>query len=266
MLKPSLILFLILSLPSCSLLTKKGSWGKSAWYPISGERVKNAFVKNATSAHVYAPIGGAVLINWMGWDYKISKWVNKERTVFNGQTESDNWSDNFNEIQKYEMYASILLTPSNNEVGSAGNYLLNKARGGLLVAGASTGSRSVHHWVRSKTKRRRPNSKDYNSLPSGHATEAASRRVLVNRMLESTDYSSAVKTTVSSLNTGMSFAVMWARVEGRRHYPTDVLLGYSLGSFVSGFIYDSLINLDPAVSVSAVPLPGGGSAGVTVNF
>lgn len=259
-------LITLLLLTSCSLFKKKGEWGKNAWYPVKGERIKNAFVKNITSAHVYAPIAGATVIKVMAWDNKISKWENKDRSIFNEQTEADNWSDNFNEIQKYEMYLSILLTPSNNEDGTAGNYLLNKAKGGLLVSVASTGSRSSQHWLRAQTERRRPNNKDNNSLPSGHATEAASRRVLIDRMIATTDYHPNVKTGVSALNTGMSMAVMWARVEGKRHYPTDVLLGYSLGSFVSGFIYDALINLDPDTSVGVFPASGGGGANVTVNF
>lgn len=37
---------------------------------------------------------------------------------------------------------------------------------------------------------------------------------------------------------------MWARVEGKRHYLTDSLTGYSIGYFVSGFLYDSLMNLE----------------------
>lgn len=259
-------LITLLFLTSCSLFKKKGEWGKNAWYPVRSERIKNAFMKNISSPHVYAPIAGAAVIKVMAWDNKISKWVNKERTVFNEQHEADNWSDNFNEIQKYEMYASIFLTPSNNGEGDAGNYLLSKVKGGLLVSVASTSSRSTQHWIRTKTKRRRPNNRDFNSLPSGHATEAASRRTLIDKMIATTDYHPNVKTGISALNTGMSMAVLWARVEGKRHYPTDVLLGYSLGSFVSGFLYDSLINLDPDTSVGVYPVSGGGGANVTVNF
>jgi len=34
----------------------------------------------------------------------------------------------------------------------------------------------------------------------------------------------------------------WARVEGQRHYPSDVLFGYSLGHFVTSFLNHWLVN------------------------
>lgn len=256
-----MVLMALCFLCSCSVLKKKGSWGKDTFYPVKGGSIKDAFVKNVTSPHVYAPIATAGVIHVMAWDNKISHWVNKERTFYNEQTEADNYSDNFNIIQKYEMYLSILLPPSND-----GDYVLNKLKGGLLVNAASSASKFSQHWLRNQTERRRPNSKDNNSMPSGHATEAGSRRVLIARNLQASGLPVPVQYGIDGANTFMSFAVMWARVEGKRHYPTDVLLGYSLGNFVSGFIYDSLINFDPETSVGVAPLKGGASASVTFRF
>lgn len=260
-----ILLFSLLS-GGCSILRKKGDWGKHAFFPAKSERIREAFVKNVSSPHFYAPIATAGVINVMAWDNKISHWVNKERTLYNEQTEADNYSDNFNIVQKYEMYLSILLPPSQNEEGSAGNYLLNKLRGGALVSVASSASKISQHALRNQTERRRPNSADNNSMPSGHATEAGSRRVLIARNLQASGLPVGVQNGIDGANTLMSFAVMWARVEGKRHYPTDVLIGYSLGNFVSGFIYDSLINFDSDTTVGVAPLKGGGSANVTFSF
>ena len=35
----------------------------------------------------------------------------------------------------------------------------------------------------------------------------------------------------------------WARVEGDRHYPSDVLAGAALGHFLSAFIHDAFLGL-----------------------
>jgi len=263
----TMMVFLVLiALSGCSVLKKKGDWGKNAFFPVKGGNIRDAFVKNVSSPHVLIPVTAAGVIHVMAWDNKISHWVNKERTFYNEQTEADNYSDNFNIVQKYEMYLSILLPPSNDEEGSAGNYLLNKLKGGLLTNVASSASKVSQHALRNQTERRRPNSKDNNSMPSGHATEAGSRRVLIARNVQASGLPVPLQYGIDGANTFMSFAVMWARVEGKRHYPTDVLLGYSLGNFVSGFIYDALINYDPDTTVGLAPVKGGASASVTFRF
>lgn len=261
-----MVLVALCLLCSCSVLKRKGSWGKDAFFPVKAEAIRKAFVKNATSPHVYVPVASAGVIHVMAWDNKISHWVNKERTVFNEQHEADNYSDNLNTIQLYEMYLSILAPPSNDEKGSLGAYAMNKLKGGLLTNVSASASRVFQHRVRSWTNRRRPNAKDFNSMPSGHATEAGARRVLTARNLSFSGWSQNIQNGINGMNTMMSLAVMWARVEGKRHYPTDVLLGYSLGNFVSGFIYDSLINFDPDTSVGIAPLNGGASATLTFRF
>jgi membrane-associated phospholipid phosphatase len=39
--------------------------------------------------------------------------------------------------------------------------------------------------------------------------------------------------------------VAWARVEGEKHYPTDVLVGAALGNFLTRFVHDAFLNLEP---------------------
>jgi hypothetical protein len=76
---------------------------------------------------------GAGAIHWGGYDHKISDWANKGTTVYNDQSASDNWSDNFNNILKYEMYATILLTPSMDENESLKNYAFLRMAAFLFI-------------------------------------------------------------------------------------------------------------------------------------
>lgn len=245
------LLFLTLLLfSSCSLLNKKGSWGKNALYPLRGQTILKAIQKNGASPHVWGPLVGAGVIFATNTDERISNWVHHEGSVYKNVEFADKWSDNFNNIQKYEMYAVILFTPSFDEEKSISNYLVNKVRGGLAVNIASSSSRFSVDQVRKVVHRRRPNGMDYKSLPSGHAAEAGSRRVIIEKGIESIDMApEQLKIGINALNTGMSIGTLWARVEGKRHYPTDVLAGYAFGTFISGVVYDTLMNLDYNESV-----------------
>ncbi|MCM2350516.1 MAG: hypothetical protein NDI69_10890 [Bacteriovoracaceae bacterium] len=87
------------------------------------------------------------------------------------------------------------------------------------------------------------------SFLSGHSTE-----------------DSHLRTGIKAANTTLAAGTLWARPEGQRHYPSDVLVGYALGTFLSGFIYDSLMNLDSDESFSIIPLGDQASASYSIQF
>lgn len=244
----------LLSCTSCSILSKKGRWGKDALWPIKGSRIKDAFVKNATSPHVWIPLVGAGAVHWMGYDKKISKSQVEEKAVFTTPKNTSYWSDRLNQILLYEMYASILFTPSMNEDKSLTQYAISKAKGGFVVNMASSSS----HWTRDMLakyfKRERPNHIDNLSFPSGHSAEAGSRNMLISKNLDTMDMNPYLRTGIKVVNTGMATGTLWARLEGERHYPSDILAGYAVGSFVAGFVFDSLMNLEEGEQFSILPM------------
>ena len=65
---------------------------------------------------------------------------------------------------------------------------------------------------------------------------------------------------------GTAAATGWARVEAGKHYPSDVLAGYAIGSFLARFAYHAFLESGaaPAVSLNVTPLPRGGQLSVTV--
>ncbi|MFL5785237.1 MAG: phosphatase PAP2 family protein [Bacteriovoracaceae bacterium] len=236
-------LFFLFILSSCSLFTKKGDWGKNALWPIEGSRIKNALVKNATSPHVWAPAGSALIIHWGGYDNKISNWAVKESPVYNNTKNADKWSDDLNDVLKYEMFLTPLLTASSDE-GTAGEWLVRKGKGYVVVGISSRVSDYAHDYLADQVARERPNHADRRSFPSGHATQAGTRNTITRNNLAATPMSRDLRTGINSANSVMAAGVLWARVEGQRHYPSDVLGGYAIGSFLSGVFYDSLINYE----------------------
>lgn len=262
----SLLVIALFSLSSCALINKKGTWGKNALYPLKGERFVEAIKKNASSAHVWGPLAGASVFAVTKIDKKFSDWVQHEASVFKNKEFADKWSDNFNDIQKYEMYGIILLTPSHPDDNGFGGYLWNKVRGGLAVNIAASSSRFGVDQVRKVVHRERPNGMDMKSLPSGHSAEAASRSAIVRKGSAAIDMNKDLHFAVNSFNTGMAIATCWARVEGKRHYPSDVMAGYAFGTFVSGVVFDTLINYDPDQSIAIIPQKDKYTLTYTLNF
>lgn len=261
--------FLICSLSlftSCGLLNKKGKWGKDALYPIRSERILKSFRKNISSAHVWVPMAGAGIISLGDYEKKVTNWVAEESHIYPDHKTADKWSDNFNDILKFQTYASTIMTPSLNEKGEWGDYLLSKARGAGVVLSSSSLSRYSHDRISEALPRERPNKSDRRSFPSSHTTKASAYNMINIKNYESIDMNDYFRIGLITFNTTMATGTAWARVEGHRHYPTDVLIGYALGSFMSGFIYDSLMNFDPMQSFVIAPAGGSWTALYVVQF
>jgi len=103
------------------------------------------------------------------------------------------------------------------------------------VAGAATWlTRRTTDRIKHATDRERPDASDRLSFPSGHTSSTTVRMTLVRRQVDRARLSPAARLAV---DVGASFVAVvcgWARVEGRKHYPSDVLVGWALGWFVGG--------------------------------
>jgi PAP2 superfamily len=236
------------------MFTKKGKWGRDALWPIRGSKIKEAFIKNASSPHVWVPLIGAGAVHWAGYDKKISKSQVQEKAVFTTPKNTSYWSDHLNNILLMEMYASILFTSSMPEDDSLAKWAWAKTKGGFVTNLASSSSRAGRDVLARWFKRERPNKLDNLSFPSGHSAEAGSRNMLISKNLDNTDMNPYLRTGIKIVNTGMASGTLWARLEGERHYPSDILTGYAVGSFIAGFVFDSLMNLDEGEQFSILPM------------
>jgi membrane-associated phospholipid phosphatase len=81
-------------------------------------------------------------------------------------------------------------------------------------------------------------------MPSGHASSAFSGMALANRNLDYIQMHPYARNGLKAANIAAAASVAWARVEGEKHYPTDVLVGAALGNFLTRLVHDSFMNLD----------------------
>ena len=116
------------------------------------------------------------------------------------------------------------------------------------------------------TDRERPDGSDTESLPSGHATRAFAYVANSRRNLDLMKMSGTARNAFKAWVTARAAGTAWARVEGGKHYPTDVLVGAALGNFVAVLMHDAFLGRDPRVRVQAEIHEDGGSILVHVRF
>lgn len=249
----SLLIFLLL-ISSCSLFTRKGRWGEKAIYPVKWNNVKKSFVKNITSRHVWIPATAGLILQVDNYDSKITEWA--ERNGIWSTNSATDLSDTLKNVLEVEMYTSILFTSSSD--GNWKKYTMNKVKGTVVVNSSAALAHGTTSFIKDTVYRERPDRSDTKSFPSGHSTEAAAFRMVTTKNLDSTDIHPALRDGINILNGGLTATIMWSRVEAKKHYPSDALAGYAIGSFMSGFIYDAFMNLDETESLAMFPSGDGG--------
>ena len=219
-------------------------------------RLKYAFKKEASSAHVWAPLAlaGAVQINHT--DAKISRWGRVQNPLFGNQDNAEALSDRFNDVLEYEAYASLVLSPTLDGEFSWSKYGTIKGKEWLAMEGGVRGSYWSAQGIKVIAKRERPLKQDNWSFPSGHATAAGAWKKAAHNNLDNFNRPYPVIATIGQT---LAFGTLWARVEAGKHYPSDVLVGYALGTFLTGFVWSATFMkpMDVGESLSFIPMQDG---------
>lgn len=191
---------------------------------------------------------------WGDYDEKITAWAASEKGLFVNQENANSTSSNLIRYLRYEMYGSILFTPSMNQDGNFWDYLFSKTKGTVVVYTGEQIPVLIRNEMALSVGRLRPNEASNTSFPSGHATDAGTRNIITGKNLDAIEMDPDLRTGIKTINTTMAAVTMWSRLEANKHYPSDVLAGYALAAFFGGFIYDSLMNYDPNESFALMPL------------
>jgi hypothetical protein len=174
-------------------------------------------------------------------DKRISDWASDNNPVFGSHKNASNWSNYLETTSGAVYFTTVMATPSGDD---ASDWLTAKAKGlaiGLAASEITGGSTSL---IKGLTKRTRPNGANDKSLPSGHASGTAVFTTLAIRNLHSISLSPERRLFADIGIISLAAGTCWARVEAKAHYPSDVLVGYALGHFLSAFINDAFLGLD----------------------
>lgn len=260
-----ILLLSMLVLSGCGTMRNGRGWGQDAIYPISWERVQKAATNAFFDYQTLIPAAGALIFAIDDWDERASDWAIDHTPIFGSVDDAGDASDTMRDILMVEALATGFLTPSGEEPGE---WMVAKAKGfavQLAAAGATGGATSL---LKDATGRERPNKRNDRSFPSAHASAAFSFATLANRNVDAINWPKPAKRTLQTVNLLLATGVAWARVEASKHYPSDVLAGAALGTFLSSFIHDAFLSTpeDDRFQLLVFPQKDGGSVQIAFSF
>ncbi len=157
---------------------------------------------------------------------------------------------------------TALAAPSYQE-----NWYPNKAKGLAVGVGAALATEGVVAGLKKGVGRQRPDNSGNDSFPSGHAALTAVSATMTDRTIDTLPISGTSQFALKSLAVGLSVGTDYARVEARKHYPSDVLVGAAIGHFMGVFADEAFLGLSPDHFVPTVNLSRhGGTVGFEGSF
>ena len=249
-------LLLALLSTGCANLTGKGHWGASAGWP-DGQRLASAAAKAARNPNTWIPAAGALLFGVTNLDNRVSDNAIDNAPIFG--THADSASDTLRDISIASYLLTAMVAPSDS---------LQSRASGLLVGGTTLlADRMLVDGLKTATARERPDGSNNSSFPSGHTSLASVSVNMAAGNLAYVDMPGWARLTSNAALYGTAAATGWARVEAGKHYPSDVLAGYAIGSFLARFAYHAFLesgDVSPSVSINVTPLPGGAMVGLNL--
>lgn len=225
----------------CGTMPSGRAWGENAIYPVEWKRIPQAARNAALDPVTWLPLVGAGVIAAGNWDHNVSDWATEHTPIFGSRSAAEDYSDVARDVLLVEGFATVLLTPSGSD---AGDWFWNKARGAAVGAGGVALTDFATGELKDAIGRERPNGNG-GSMPSGHSSAAFAGMALANRNLDYIKMNRYARTGLKVANVALATSVGWARVEGEKHFPTDVLVGAALGNFTTRFIYDAFLGTKP---------------------
>ncbi|MDY7032344.1 MAG: phosphatase PAP2 family protein [Thermodesulfobacteriota bacterium] len=262
-----MMLFFVVSfsglLTSCGTLSN-GRLGQNNDIHSSDSRrfvgsVRDAFLDYRT----LIPAAAALVFAVDDLDERVSDWATKENPIFGSEECSRDVSDALRATLLIEALSTAMVAPQ------AGGYekkehSRSKVVGVELLAMGVTGGLTVA--IKNSVERNRPDDSNEESFPSGHASGVFSYAFLANRNLERTRLSTPLKLSLQTMNVCLAAGVSWARVEGDKHFPSDVLAGAALGHFVTSAIFNTFIEMPDQKNYSFMIFPCKGGAVAQLSF
>jgi hypothetical protein len=245
--KISITLLMLFILNGCGMMQNGKGWGEEATISPGWDRVGKAAYNSLVSPLTWGPVAGAAVLQIGDWDKHLSNWASDKTPIFGSQANANNWSDYLVYSSGVLYGATALWTPSGDQ---SGEWVTNKMKG-FVVGGAALGlSVGTVELTNTVIKRERPDASSNDSFPSGHATAAASFATLAAKNIEVMQLS---KPSEIAFDTGLGMiaaGTAWARVEAKKHYPSDVLAGIAIGHFLSAFVNDAFLGIDKSLGIT----------------
>lgn len=224
--------------------SKRGLEPRDYW--PDGARWKHAASRALKDRGTWIPLAGAAVVSIDDWDREISDWAVENAPVFGSGENARQASDTFWIATQLAMAGTALAVPNaDGPWQRKPERLVIEELSVLLTAGTTSA-------IKSLTDRERPDGSNDRSFPSGHASQSFTMaRMACLNVDDLPGLSRGWRITLKTTFTTMAGATAWSRVEGGKHYPSDVLVGAALGNFVAVFIHDAFLPADSKARFNA---------------
>jgi membrane-associated phospholipid phosphatase len=251
-------------LAGCATLPDGQRWGEDARVP-RWQRAGTAAWQAVKNPTFWAPLLAAGALQVGGADHRASAWARRNTPIFGSEANAAHWSDDLRSASVVVDWATVLLAPSGP---IDGDWLQDKAQGAAVDLAAAESAIEFTAGLERLTRRERPNGAGDTSMPSDHTTTSAVYTSLAAQNLEMSGLEPAAQ-EVADLSLGaLTVATGWARVEAGYHYPSDTLVGASIGSFFGHFFTTAFLKPEDrsAASLHLGALPGGAALVLQLKF
>ena len=232
--------YILLSVSIAALITGCGTLangrgrGQDATL-FPNNKVLSAAVKVLREPSTWVPAAGAAAFSLGDFDERVSNWAYEKTPIFGSTGTAKRASDHLKAALTAGTVVTVVAIPSSGDPKVWG---VSKLTDIGVEAAALVSTSRLTQGLKEWTGRKRPNGSDKGSFPSMHSSKAFAFATLGIRNLDSLSLSSREKSI--SITGFRTFAALtaWARIEGGMHYPSDVLVGAALGSFLAGLIHE----------------------------
>lgn len=231
----------IVLLSGCGSLHNGQKWGLDATIFPGWQRIGNSALKAALAPETWVPAFGALGFQIGDMDERVSDWASDKTPVFGSNENADKQSDFLRNAAFADYLITALATPSGQQPGE---WAVAKSKGISVGYVALHSTRNTVFFIKDQIHRTRPNQTHDDSFPSNHASKTAVMSMLASKNIDSLPISDVYKTSLKIGTFSLDAGTAWARVEGNRHYPSDVLAGMALGHFFGAFFNDAFLGLD----------------------
>ncbi len=228
-------------LSGCGSLQNGRKWGQDATIFPGWQRIGNAALRAALAPRTWAPALGALGFQIGDMDEQVSNWASDKTPVFGSIENAENQSNLLRDAAFVNYLITALATPSGQQPGE---WVVAKFKGITVGYVALHSTRNTTFFLKDQTNRTRPDQSNDESFPSNHAGKAAVVSMLASRNIDSLPISGVYKTSLKIGTFSLDAGTAWARVEAKRHFPSDVLAGMALGHFFGAFVNDAFLGLD----------------------
>ena len=218
-----------------------GNWGANTTLTPGWRKINEAAFAALKDPHTWAPLIAAAAFSMDDFDQQTVDWATRRNPIFGNAKDAGDAANVLEDISQ----ANYLITVIAASSGHGKESFYNKSKGLMVGITSYAITKSANSTIKDTVGRNRPNkTTGGGSFPSGAASRTSVAARLASRNIEHINLTQQQKIfwQMSSYTTaGLSG---WARIETGRHYPSDILAGYALGSFIGAFMNDAFIDPD----------------------